>query len=91
MQRSLDLLALTKRLEMISTKPAEKGEKRRRSQAFYTGTSCLMAAPLYSIEVSTIFCLNMAKRVKYLRLQRILGYPLVKVLAEIRNQLPKQK
>ena len=51
MQRSLDLLALTKRLEMISTKPAVgrhffrrfefKGEKRRRSQAFYTGTSCL--------------------------------------------------
>ena len=101
MQRSLDLLALTKRLEMISTKPAVgrhffrrlefKGEKRRRSQAFYTGTSCLMAAPLYSIEVSTIFCLNMAKRVKHLCLQRILGYPLVKILAEIRNQLPKQK
>ena len=51
MQRSLDLLALTKRLEMISTKPAVgrhffrrfefKGEKRRRSQAFYTGTFCL--------------------------------------------------
>ena len=51
MQRSLDLLALTKRLEMISTKPAVgrhfvrrfefKGEKRRRNQAFYTGTSCL--------------------------------------------------
>ena len=53
MQRSLDLLALTKRLEMISTKPAVgrhffrrfefKGEKRRRSQAFYTGTSCLIS------------------------------------------------
>ena len=51
MQRSLDLLALTKRLEMISAKPAVgrhffrrfefKGEKRRRSQAFNTGTSCL--------------------------------------------------
>ena len=51
MQRSLDLLALTKRLEMIAKKPAVgrhffrrfefKGVKRRRSQAFYTGTSCL--------------------------------------------------
>ena len=67
MQRSLDLLALTKRLEMISTKPAVgrhffrrfefKGEKRRKSQAFYTGTSCLKKILLLIINMLCMYLL----------------------------------
>ena len=60
---------------MISTKPAVgrhffrrfefKGEKRRRSQAFYTGTSCLMKKKSYPAKVRAKKSVNISYTKEY--------------------------